>query len=49
MLQLAKYMVEKCGANVLAMNNDGKTPLQIACDKGHKEMVVYFIGLLPAV
>ena len=40
-LDIIKYFYETCHANVETKDNDGKTPINCASEKGHLEVVKY--------
>ena len=40
--EIVKYLVEK-GANIETENEDGNTPLFIACEKNNNDIVKYLI------
>ena len=42
-LEVVKYLVEQCHANVEAKDNDGYTPLIRASENGHLEVVKYLV------
>jgi len=44
-LSCTKYLVETCGANVQEKNNEGMSPLQLACAGNHTEIVAYLLSL----
>jgi ankyrin repeat protein len=49
MVQVVQYLGETCGADSLAVNEIDRIPLHTACDNGSSGLVLYLVGLVPAV
>ena len=43
-LPLVKYLIEKHNIGINNKDEDGKTPLHIACEKGYQSIIDYFIS-----
>ena len=46
-LEVAKYLLEQCDANVESRDEHGRTPLMLACQLGYFQMVQYLLRTRP--
>ena len=43
-MDIVLYLVSEQGCNTACQNNDGNTPLHVACHEGYVDIVRYLVG-----